>query len=158
MARYITSIGDFDNAVKSAGDKMVVVDFTASWCGPCKMIAPQLESLAQEYASLGVFLKVDVDAYRPLVERFGVSGFPTFVFLRRSVEIERMVGADGTKLATLVQKCSVVPPPPEPASPFSFPLRQCLRLNKGNPAAAVAFLIKKKGEHELDTAKLTEMA
>lgn len=50
---------DFDAALKSAGSKLVVVDFTASWCGPCKMIKPHFDELARKHTG-SVFLKVDV--------------------------------------------------------------------------------------------------
>ena len=51
---------EFDAALKEAGSKLVVVDFTASWCGPCQQIAPVFKGLAQEFKDV-VFLKVDVD-------------------------------------------------------------------------------------------------
>lgn len=52
---------DFNSQLASAGAKLVVVDFYATWCGPCKMIAPKIESMSQELMDSVVFLKVDVD-------------------------------------------------------------------------------------------------
>jgi thiol-disulfide isomerase/thioredoxin len=56
----ISTKEEFDAALKDAGSKLVVVDFTASWCGPCQQIAPVFKALAQEFKDV-VFLKVDVD-------------------------------------------------------------------------------------------------
>ena len=56
----ISTKEEFDAALKDAGSKLVVVDFTASWCGPCQQIAPVFKALAQEHKDV-VFLKVDVD-------------------------------------------------------------------------------------------------
>ncbi len=52
---------DFDSCLESAGNKLVVVDFFATWCGPCKMISPVLDKLSDDLKEVVVFLKVDVD-------------------------------------------------------------------------------------------------
>lgn len=143
MSRFVSGEAALDVAIGSAGDKFLVVDFTASWCGPCKSIAPLYEELASQYAGQGVFLKVDVDSNRALVQRFGVQGFPTFVFLRRGRELDRLSGADPQGLTRLCASAAIVPPPPEPVSPFSFPLRSLLCFDQGNPPKIVAYLLSK---------------
>lgn len=71
----------------------VVIDFFATWCGPCKRIAPTFEKLASSLSSI-VFLKVDVDESPQLVNEFDISSMPTFVFLKDGREVKRVEGAD----------------------------------------------------------------
>jgi thioredoxin 1 len=71
----------------------VVIDFFATWCGPCKKIAPAFEQLANVYPTI-VFLKVDVDESAELVDHYGVQAMPTFVFLKDGVVVKRIEGAD----------------------------------------------------------------
>jgi thioredoxin 1 len=71
----------------------VVIDFFATWCGPCKRIAPTYEKLSESLSSI-VFLKVDVDESPELVNEFDISAMPTFVFLKDGKEVKRVEGAD----------------------------------------------------------------
>jgi thioredoxin 1 len=75
----------------------VVIDFFATWCGPCKRIAPAYERLADALTSI-VFLKVDVDESPELVNHYDVSSMPTFVFLKDGKEVKRVEGADMVEL------------------------------------------------------------
>ena len=73
---------------------VTLVDFYASWCGPCRALAPTLEALQDEFAREGVQIaKVDVDDQAELAERFGVTSIPTLVVLRDGLEIRRHIGA-----------------------------------------------------------------
>lgn len=73
-------------------DKPVVVDFWAEWCGPCLMMAPLLEQLADELRDLTSFAKLNVDEYPPISSMYGVNGIPTLVVFSRGQEIGRLVG------------------------------------------------------------------
>lgn len=64
----------FDELLK--GDKPVVCDFFATWCGPCKMLAPVMEEVAESFADKAVFVKVDVDENMPLAARYGIMSIP----------------------------------------------------------------------------------
>lgn len=72
----------------------VVIDFFATWCGPCKRIAPVFEDLADKHYPAITFFKVDVDESAELVEKFGVSAMPTFVFLKNGYIVKKVEGAD----------------------------------------------------------------
>ena len=69
-----------------------VVDFFATWCGPCKSLAPMLDSLAQPLTNQVKFLKVDIDQSAKLAQRFAVEGVPTLIFFQNGQAVDRMVG------------------------------------------------------------------
>jgi len=71
----------------------VVVDFWAPWCGPCKMVAPSLEKLAQEYGGKLIVAKVNTDDNPDYAMRYGVRGIPTMLFVKDGEEFDRIVGA-----------------------------------------------------------------
>lgn len=82
----------FNKAVESGA--LMMVDFWATWCGPCKMVAPVIEQIAGTYESKGVVVgKVDVDEAPQLAQRFGVMNIPTVVFIKDGQEVDRKVGA-----------------------------------------------------------------
>lgn len=94
MAHVVESEEDFEERVKNAGNKLVLIDFFATWCGPCYTIAPDLEAFAKKYESQVVVLKIDVDQESDLaMGRYRVSTLPTFVYLKNGEEVERSTGA-----------------------------------------------------------------
>ncbi|KAK1174969.1 thioredoxin-like [Acipenser oxyrinchus oxyrinchus] len=97
MVRFIENKGEFEEALKDAGSKLVIVDFTATWCGPCKMISPIFELLAEEHKDV-VFLKVDVDEAQDVAEMCNVSSMPTFQFFKNGQKVEEFSGANKEKL------------------------------------------------------------
>ena len=80
----------FDAAVNAA--PLAMVDFWATWCGPCKMMGPIVEKLAGEYDGKALVAKVDIDEEADLAEKFDVSTIPTLVFLKNGAEFDRKVG------------------------------------------------------------------
>jgi thioredoxin 1 len=73
-------------------DKPVVVDFWAAWCGPCKMVAPEIEKLAAKYGGAVQVVKVDVDANPSLSQTFGIMSIPTIAFFRPGEQPIGVVG------------------------------------------------------------------
>ncbi|KAM8715909.1 hypothetical protein ACLKA7_002880 [Drosophila subpalustris] len=104
MVYAVRDSADFKAQLTSAGDKLVVVDFFATWCGPCKAIAPKLEELAQQYAEKIVVLKVDVDDCESIAMEYDVASMPTFLFIKNSVKLEQFAGANAARLAETIVK------------------------------------------------------
>lgn len=94
MAGQVLQVTDenFDELILNAG-KPAMVDFWASWCGPCRIIAPHVEALAQEFVGKAIVAKLDVDANRQTAIRFGIQSIPTLLFFKDGKLVERVVGA-----------------------------------------------------------------
>ena len=92
MVQHFTS-ETFEKAI--AGDQTVLVDFWATWCGPCRMIAPVIEEVAAEFDGRAIIGKVDVDEDPGLAQRFGVMSIPTLIVLKGGKVVEQAVGARG---------------------------------------------------------------
>ena len=90
MALEINS-QNFDSLI--AGDQPVVLDFGATWCGPCQMVAPIIDELAKEYEGKVVIGKCDVDQDQDLPGRCGVRNIPTIIFVKGGEVVEKKVGA-----------------------------------------------------------------
>jgi thioredoxin 1 len=80
----------FDQAKAQQG--VMLVDFWATWCGPCRMVAPVIEELAADYEGKAVVGKVDVDEESALAAEYGVMSIPTVIVLKDGVEVDRKVG------------------------------------------------------------------
>ncbi len=75
-----------------ASDQLVVIDFWASWCGPCRMLSPIIEELAGDYAGKAVIAKCNVDDCEDAAVRFGVRNIPNVVFVKNGQLVDRSVG------------------------------------------------------------------
>ncbi|KAB2032065.1 hypothetical protein ES319_D05G346100v1 [Gossypium barbadense] len=84
-------------------NKLLVIDFSATWCGPCKWMEPVIEEYANLYADVE-FIKIDVDTLEDVARQFKVEAMPTFVLVKKGKEICRLVGAKKTELQKLIEK------------------------------------------------------
>jgi thioredoxin len=91
MAVEITD-GNFETVVKNS-DKVVLVDFWAEWCGPCRMVGPIVEELAKEYDGKAVIGKLNVDNNPNVSMEFGVRNIPTILFFKNGKVVDKQVGA-----------------------------------------------------------------
>ena len=71
----------------------VLVDFWAEWCGPCRMIAPSVDAVAEQYGAKAGFFKMNVDENPDVPQRYGIRGIPTLILFKGGQEQERIVGA-----------------------------------------------------------------
>ena len=90
----VTTTQEFNGRVLQA-DKPVLVDFYATWCGPCKRLAPIIAGLADEYKGRAQFVKVDGDQSRQLISEYGVRAYPTVVIFSGGKPVKRLIGLRG---------------------------------------------------------------
>jgi len=83
---------DFENEVEQH-DGLTVVDFWATWCGPCRMVAPVVDQLAQEYDGKAKVLKLDVDSNQKTAMRFNIRSIPQILFFKNGKVVDTVVGA-----------------------------------------------------------------
>lgn len=89
-APIVIDDGAFDDTLSKY--PLVVVDCWADWCAPCKMIAPVIDELAQQYSGKIVFFKLDVDSNRLIPNRYQITGIPTLLVFKNSNLVDRIVG------------------------------------------------------------------
>jgi thioredoxin 1 len=79
-------------------DKPVVIDFWAEWCGPCRMVAPIIEQLAEEYKDNVIVGKIDVDENNDAVTKYGIRNIPTILFIKKGQVMDKIVGTADKRL------------------------------------------------------------
>lgn len=87
--KYVESKQEFEQLLNN---RVLVVDFYADWCGPCRMLGPTIEELASEYAGNAEIVKLNVDNVEGVAERYGVQSIPTVIFFKNGVEVDRIIG------------------------------------------------------------------
>ena len=93
MGKYIECTSEnFENTIKEG---VTLVDFWAPWCGPCRMIAPVIEELAEEYEGKANICKVNTDEQQDLAVKFGIRSIPTILFFKDGELVDQMIGAAG---------------------------------------------------------------
>uniref|UniRef100_A0AC35FW81 Thioredoxin n=1 Tax=Panagrolaimus sp. PS1159 TaxID=55785 RepID=A0AC35FW81_9BILA len=94
---------EFDEALKAAGNKLVVVDFFATWCGPCKIMGPKFHKMSDEFTNV-IFIKVDVDEGEEIVQNYEVRVMPTFCFIKNGETIYTFEGNNPDGLKEAIQQ------------------------------------------------------
>ena len=106
MSDYVSEVeqSEFEQSVIKSSQP-VLVDFWASWCPPCKAIAPAVEEVAIDYASRARVVKVNIDDSPDLAAQYGIKGIPTLVLFKQGEEKERIVGAvPKAEITKLIEK------------------------------------------------------
>ena len=91
------------SGVVEKGDGLVVVDFWAEWCGPCRAIAPHLEALAEQYKGKVTVAKLNVDHHQQTSMRFNVRSIPTLLFFKNGKHVDTMVGTMGASTRQAIE-------------------------------------------------------
>lgn len=91
------------SSLSQTPNKLVVIDFSASWCGPCRFIEPAFKALSSKYTD-AAFVKIDVDELSEVSRRWNVSSMPTFVLAKGGKEVGRVVGARKDELEAKIQQ------------------------------------------------------
>lgn len=103
----LTTLNEVESIIMKASNegKLVVIDFSATWCGPCKMISPLYHELSElDTFSNVVFLKIDVDENPETAARYQVSAMPTFLFIKRGEVVDKLMGANPTALQDMLEE------------------------------------------------------
>ena len=106
MTEQVSEVNDgtFERDVL-ASEQTVVVDFWAAWCGPCRMLEPTVNQLAEQYAGSVRFYKLNIDENPSVTQRYGVKGIPTLIIFNGGKEAERVVGANSKEaLSRTIEK------------------------------------------------------
>ena len=89
-ATFIQDETEFDSLLKS--ESLLVVDCTTTWCGPCKLVAPLIDRLADDYRDRAKVFKLDLDSNKPVAKRFGIKSIPAVMVFKQGKLIETLVG------------------------------------------------------------------
>jgi thioredoxin 1 len=106
MSERVTTITDssFETDVLQS-EKPVLVDFWAEWCAPCRMLAPTIDAIAEQFGDSASVVKLNVDDNTTTAQRYGIKGIPTLILFNQGKEVERVVGATSQQsISRMIEK------------------------------------------------------
>ena len=104
MSEFVSEVTDAKWETEVLGsDQPVLVDFWAAWCGPCRMLAPTVEAVAQKYEGKAKFVKLNVDENVESPAKYGIRGIPTLILFKNGQEVDRHVGIPSNPLNSIAQ-------------------------------------------------------
>ncbi len=104
MSQFVAEVSDsnWENEVMHS-DRPVLVDFWAPWCGPCRMLAPNIEQVAEKFLGKAKVVKLNVDENIEISGKYGIRGIPTLVLFHKGQEVDRHVGVPSNPLNSISQ-------------------------------------------------------
>ena len=106
MSEIVNEVTDasFESEVLKS-DQPVLVDFWAAWCAPCRMLAPTIDAIAEQFGESAGVVKVNVDDNTSTAQRYGIKGIPTLILFSGGKEVERVVGATSKEsISRMIEK------------------------------------------------------
>ena len=97
----LNSKADYDKALSDAGSSLVVLDCFATWCGPCKVVAPKIVEFSKQFEGAN-FYKIDVDEVPDVAQELGIRAMPTFLFFKNGEKVGEVVGANPKAIETAI--------------------------------------------------------
>merc|ERR1711871_140562 len=143
---HLTTMAQFSALCQEYPSTAIIVDFGATWCGPCQRIAPVFSQIAQQYGQQAIFCKVDTDESPSLKNAAGVSGIPHFVFYRGGAKFDDLVGANAGALLQKVMAAIAATPGGESSSSVGSP-----KTGSGSASAGTAHYVIFQGSNTKNT-------
>lgn len=104
MVTFIQDEAELDALLTK--EPLLVVDFTASWCGPCRVVAPLMDQLAEEYGDRAKVFKLDLDTNKPIAKRFSIKSIPAILFFKQGQLVETIVGIKSyDEFTSVIKRC-----------------------------------------------------
>uniref|UniRef100_A0A1A9ZLU9 Thioredoxin domain-containing protein n=1 Tax=Glossina pallidipes TaxID=7398 RepID=A0A1A9ZLU9_GLOPL len=95
---------DFENILTAAGDKYIMVEFFATWCGPCRMLGCKIDELASLYQDKAIMVKIDVDDFEDLAAEYNITSMPAFMIIKNKQKLEHYCGSKVEQLEEFIEK------------------------------------------------------
>lgn len=95
---------DFENILTAAGDKYIMVEFFATWCGPCRMLGCKIDELASLYQDKAIVVKIDVDDFEDLAAEYNITSMPAFMIIKNKQKVEHYCGSKVEQLEEFIEK------------------------------------------------------
>lgn len=100
----ITNKEHFSKIQKTAGEKYIMVEFYATWCGPCRLLGVKLEELAELYMDKAIMVKIDVDDFEDIAIQYEITSMPAFMIIKDSKKVDHFVGSKVEQLENALEK------------------------------------------------------
>uniref|UniRef100_A0A095BYQ0 Thioredoxin n=1 Tax=Schistosoma haematobium TaxID=6185 RepID=A0A095BYQ0_SCHHA len=94
---------ELEQAIKESETRLMILDFFADWCGPCKRVAPELDKICEEWEDV-LFIKLNVDELESAAETYAIAAMPTFIAFKGGEKVDEVVGANLDKLREMIEK------------------------------------------------------
>ena len=105
MSNNVVSLNEDNFESFLSGDKPVLVDFWAEWCGPCKMLNPTIEELSNDFADRAIIAKVNIDESPEIAQKYSIRGIPNLLFFSKGAVAEQLIGVSSKEdIASIIEK------------------------------------------------------
>ena len=105
MSNNVVSLNEDNFESYISGDKPILVDFWAEWCGPCKMLNPTIEELSNDFADKAIIAKVNIDESPAIAQKYSVRGIPNLLFFNKGVVAEQLIGVSSKQdISSIIEK------------------------------------------------------